>query len=125
MQAPRTQADVVALSRQVDGLFAAAFRVTHDLGPAELAYVADAFDPAHRDQVPTAARAIAEACRRAANSGAVFHQRLGLADYPTLVVAAVPFVAGGRATAVFGVIVHCQDQGECDRRVERLRALAG
>jgi len=125
MREPRTQADVVEISRQVGGLFAAAFGVTHDLGPAELAYVADAFDPAHRDQIRPASRAIAEACRRVANSGKPFHQRLGLAEYPTLVVAAVPFVEAGKARAAFGVIFHCQDEGECLRRMGRLTALAG
>jgi hypothetical protein len=125
MSPPQNQADVLALARQVDGLFAAAFRVTHELGPAALAYVADVFDPAHRDQIGSASRAIAEACRRVANSGVPFHQRLGLAEYPTLVVAAVPFTSDGRVQAAFGVIFHCQDQGECDRRVGQLRSLAG
>ena len=124
MREPRTQADVVEISSQVDGLFAAAFRVTHDLGPAELTYVADAFDPAHGDQIKPASRAIAEACRRVANSGKPFHQRLGLAEYPTLVVAAVPFVEAGHVRAAFGVIFYCVDEGDCVRRVGQLTALA-
>jgi hypothetical protein len=108
----------------VDGLFAAAFGVSHDLGPPQLAYVADAFDPAHGDQIKPASRAIAEACRRVANSGTPFHQRLGLAEYPTLVVAAVPFAEAGQVRAAFGVIFYCEDEGECLRRVARLAALA-
>ncbi len=123
MRPPQNHADVLELSRQVDGLFAAAFSVTHEFGPAALTYIADVFDPAHRDQVPTAARAIAEGCRRVAGSGTPFFQPIGLSPYPTLVVAAVPFVSGGQAIAVFGVIFHCADEGECLRRMARLTTL--
>ena len=122
MHAPQTQADVVELSRQVDGLFAAAFRVTHDLGVPELAYVADAFDTAHAGAVGQASRAICEACRRAAMTGRLWDQRLVQAAYPTLVVAAVPFAdAAGTVRAAFGVIFHCDDEADRSHRVGRLR----
>ena len=124
MRVPASQADVLELSRAVEGLFAAAFAVTYDLGPPELTYIADAFDPAHGGAIGQASRVIVEACRKAAASGRVFHQLLERPTYPTLVVAAVPFAVGGRAAAAFGVIFFCEDEGECLGRVRRLAVWA-
>ncbi len=124
MHAPQTQADVVELSRQVDGLFAAAFRVTHDLGVPSLAYVADAFDTAHAGAIGQASRAICEACRRAAMTGRPFDQLVVGAAYPTLAVAAVPFADAAEVVrAAFGVIFYCEDEPDRGRRVGRLREL--
>ncbi len=124
MQPPTSQADVVALSRPVDGLFAAAFRVTHDLGVPELAYVADAFDPAHGGVIGQASRVICEACRRAAMTGRPYDQLLERPTYPTLVVAAVPFTGGDRVVAAFGVIFYCDDDADRRRRLGTLAAMA-
>ncbi len=124
MHPPESLADVVELSRQVEGLFAAAFRVSYDLGPPALTYVADAFDPAHGGAIRQASRAIAEACRKAATTGRLFHQLLERPTYPTLVVAAVPFGPAGQVRATFGVIFFCKDQGDRDRRVRQLQAMA-
>ncbi len=124
MRVPASQADVLELSRAVEGLFAAAFAVTHDLGVPELKYIADAFDPAHGGAIGQASRVIVEACRKAATSGRTFHQLLERSTYPTLVVAAVPFADGGRVSAAFGVICFCADEGECLGRLRRLEAMA-
>ena len=123
MQPPQTQADVLALSRRVDGLFAAAFRITRELGPPELTYVADAFDTAHGGAIAQASRAICEACRRVAMTGEPFHQPLVRTSYPTLVVAAVPFGEAAEPAATFGVIFHCDDENECSRRLAALAAI--
>ena len=125
MRPPQNQADVVELSRRVEGLFAAAFSVTHDLGVPELAYVADAFDPAHGGAVGQASRVICEACRRAAATGRPYDQLLERPTLPTLVVAAVPFAADGHVGAAFGVIFYCADDGDRRRRLGTLAALAG
>ena len=124
MHLPATQADVLAISRQVDGLFAAAFHVTHELGVAELAYVADAFDPEHGGAIAQASRVICEACRRSAATGRPYHQTLERAAYPTLVVAAVPFAEGGVVRATVGVIFFCVDEAECLRGVATIRSAA-
>ena len=122
MRAPQTQADVLALSHQVDGLFAAAFRVTHDLGPPELAYVADAFELTRGAMIKPASRAICEACRRAAVNRQTFVQKLERAAFPTWVVAAVVFVEAGVVRSAFGVILACDDEADCVRRIGRLEA---
>ncbi len=108
---------MVELSRQVDGLFAAAFSVTHDLGPPAMAYIADAFDPAHGDMVKVASRAICEACRRAAVNRRLFVQKLGRPDFPTWVVVAVPVVEADVVRAAFGVILNCDDDADRRRRL--------
>ena len=125
MRLPAGQADVVELMRRADGIFAAAFRVTHELGVPELAYVADAFDKDHAGAIGQASRAICEACRRAAMTGRPFSQPLVQAAYPTLVVAAVPFTDAGVVRAAVGVIFYCRDAAEGNRRVNMLEAAVG
>ena len=125
MHPPQTQADVLELYRLADGLFAAAFRVTHDLGVPELAYVADVFDKDHGGAVAQASRVICEACRRAAMTGRPVKQMLERTAYPTLVVAAVPFVdGGGTVRASAGVIFYADDEADAVARLGRLRAAA-
>ena len=111
--------------RRADGLFAAAFGVTHELGTPTLAYVADAFDPAHGGAVGQASRVICEACRRVAKTGRPFDQLLERAEVPTLVVAAVPFTDGGRVVAAFGMIFFADDENDRRRTIATLAATVG